>query len=356
VRRWGKVTLMRDPMPTLGRSPRRGTWWKISVPVLLVLGGAWLLLRKGAPTDVEVPPDAQAPAWSDAGSAPAANPPGDGGEAAPARPAASEELDKAGLKRVNALVDGPLERAIVEQVGRQIGLPLVQVTVRALVWWIDVPSGLRRGDRVQVLYATRAGAEPLVHAVRFTSEKTGQTHAAYRFQATGDAYGRLWSPTGEELEQRIEDGPLDDYEQVSSLLRDGRGHHGVDFRTPVGTPVKAPFDALVRRKTWAFKMNGNSLDLEESGGAHRRALLLHLSAIDDPIKPGVTVKRGQVLARSGNTGHSFAPHLHYELHGDGGALLDPFRSHTTTRRALPEGDRTRFDTEVKRLEQLLDLP
>ena len=39
-----------------------------------------------------------------------------------------------------------------------------------------------------------------------------------------------------------------------------------------------------------------------------------------------TLKKGDVISTSGNTGHSFAPHLHYQLVDAGGKLLDPFES------------------------------
>jgi murein DD-endopeptidase MepM/ murein hydrolase activator NlpD len=295
--------------------------------------------------DASVAPQA-APALAAAATA------ADGGDPEPARPSASEALEKAGLKRAVATIDGPLERAIVAQVGREVGLPLVQVVVRTLVWWIDVPNGLRKGDTVEILYETRSAAEPVVHAVRF---KSGKTYVTYRFKAATEAHPRFYLSSGEELEQRLENAPLDDYEQVSSLLRDGRGHNGVDFRTPVGTPVKAPFDGTVSRKTWHFKMNGNSLELKESGSPQRTALFLHLSSIPPEVKPGERVSAGQVIAQTGNTGHSFAPHLHYELHANNGNLLDPFRSHSVMRRKLADADRTAFDAEVRRLEGLLAL-
>ncbi len=168
---------------------------------------------------------------------------------------------------------------------------------------------------MDVLYEMRPGEEPLVHAVRFTSNKTGQTHRAYRFQAAGDNNPRYYLPSGEELELRLEHSPLDDYEQVTSLLRDGRRHKGVDFKTAVGTPVKAPFTGVVRRKNWNFRFNGNCVELEEVGGKRRRALFLHLDELPRSLKVGDRFAVGSMLGRSGNTGRSFAPHLHYQLDG-----------------------------------------
>ena len=277
--------------------------------------------------------------------------------AQPARPEAPpprepSPLEKAGLKEVSVVVSGPLETAFVKQLGRPLGLPLTQVVVRALVWWVEIPGDLRKGDTVDVLFEERPGEEPLVHAVRFKSEKMAKTFRAYRFKPEGAKFARDYHPNGEELELRLDDAPLDDYEQVTSLLRDGRGHKGVDFKTPVGSPVKAPFDGVIARKNWNFKMNGNSLELKELGGG-KTAMFLHLSEVPANIHVGDKVSRGTVVASSGNTGHSFAPHLHYQLMS-GNTVLDPFSVHKTLRRSLPPSARPAFDGEVHRLDGLID--
>jgi murein DD-endopeptidase MepM/ murein hydrolase activator NlpD len=83
-------------------------------------------------------------------------------------------------------------------------------------------------------------------------------------------------------------------------------------------------------------------------------MFLHLSEIAGDVKPGVTVSRGQVLGKSGNTGHSFAPHLHYQLQTSDGKILDPFSSFDTDRRTLPADQKAAFDSTVQKDDQLLD--
>jgi murein DD-endopeptidase len=258
-----------------------------------------------------------------------------------------------GTRFVRAIISGPLETAFVAQVGRELGAPLTQVVVRNLIWWVSVPEDFRPGDVVDVLFTERQGAEPLVHAVRLQSAKAGRTFEAYRFQPAGSPFAHFYGRDGNELELRLVDAPLDDHEQVTSLIRDGRGHKGVDFRVPAGTPVKATFDAVVARRTWSFAMNGNCLDLREEGGAGRSVYLLHLSELPPDLHVGDHVKKGTVVARSGNSGHSFAPHLHYQLMSAAGRVLDPFAAQATTRRALTAAQRAAFDVEVGRLDGLL---
>ncbi|MBL8922272.1 MAG: M23 family metallopeptidase [Myxococcaceae bacterium] len=357
-------------MPTLGspekKQPPVAQVAIIAAVVGTVSGFAWWVTHRppdaapAEPTAAATPPRAAeapapppaelaptgAPAPIAAAPAPASAPP------APALAPLAVKKDKSGLKAFTATIAGPLETAVVAQVGRDVGGPLTQVVTRSLVWWFKVPGDLLKGDTLTAVYEERDGQEPMVHAVRFTSRKFGKTFEAFRFQAKGDAHARFIQLDGTTLEEQLVDPPIDDYEQITSLLRDGRRHKGVDFKAPVGTPVRATFDGVIARKNWNFRGNGNSLEIEESGGQGRTALFLHLSEIPRSVQPGDKVKRGQVLAKSGNTGRSFAPHLHYQLM-KGATVVDPFESHKTRRDTLPPADRADFDAQVAKLKALM---
>jgi murein DD-endopeptidase MepM/ murein hydrolase activator NlpD len=354
-------------MPTLGRSRQPPTGRIIAaIAVAVVVLGLFAAYRWRMRRAAHVPPPvATAPAPSPTPApgnppppAPVAVAPPSGAPdlapAAPPRSATDDQLQKAGVKRLIVDVNGPLETAVVQKVGPEVGPRLVQVLVRSLVWWLSVPQDLRRGDQLEALYEERAGEDPIVHAVRYRSTKNGRTYLAYRFKAPTSQWPRFYTPDGGELELRLVHAPLDDYEQVTSLLRDGRGHKGVDFKTPVGSPVKAPFDAVVVKKNWNWKGNGNSIELRESGGHGWTAMFLHL--MEPPsVAAGARLSRGQVVGKSGNTGHSFAPHLHFQLMA-GQKILDPFAVQETHRKKLPETAKGAFLAEAARLEHLLDLP
>jgi murein DD-endopeptidase len=236
-------------------------------------------------------------------------------------------------------------------VGEEVGAPLTQVSTRLLVWWLDMARDVRPGDELEVVYELPEGQEPLVHALRYTSGKLGKEVRAYRYQAPGARFARYYDEEGAEIEQRLVGGPVDDYEQVTSLLRDGRGHKGVDFKTPVGTPVHATFAGVVKRRNWNFHGNGNCLEIEDAKG--RRSMFLHLSEIEPAVRPGVRVKPGQLVAHSGNTGRSTAPHLHYQLMSAGDRVMDPFDVHATKRLSLNGEALAGFRTERARLDGLL---
>ncbi|RKH03828.1 M23 family peptidase [Corallococcus sp. CA053C] len=336
---------MRPNLPTLGGPPKRNPFGPVvAVSVILgaAAGGVWWWKQRMA--DVPMDVASQSVTALDAGTV---------AQAPVLPPVPTDPVKAAGLERASIRIEGPLETALVQAAGPEVGPALAQVVTRTLVWWVRVPGEILRGDTLDVLYQRRPSEEPLVYAVRFVSGKTGQTHRAYRYQPAGETNAHYYLPGGDELELRMEHSPIDSYEQITSLLRDGRGHKGVDFRAPVGTTVRAPFAGVVKRKNWNFGSNGNCIELVESGGKGRRALFLHLSELPRTVQAGMRVSAGQVLAQSGNTGHSFAPHLHYQLMQGEDRVLDPFDQHKTFRGALVATQKASFEAEVQRLDGLL---
>ncbi|WP_420455097.1 M23 family metallopeptidase [Rubrivirga sp.] len=95
------------------------------------------------------------------------------------------------------------------------------------------------------------------------------------------------------------------------ILRVSRMHAGVDFPTPVGTPLYAAGDGRVSF-VGTKSGYGNVVEIEHplAGKLTRYA---HLSRVADGVREGTLVRRGQTVAYSGNTGLSTAPHLHYEV-------------------------------------------
>lgn len=92
----------------------------------------------------------------------------------------------------------------------------------------------------------------------------------------------------------------------------GRGHefhNGVDFVIDIGTPILAAGPGVVEAAGYEGP-NGNRVAINHGFGY--RSVYAHLSKVQ--VKAGDQVKRGQVVALSGNTGRSSGPHLHYTLY------------------------------------------
>lgn len=95
-------------------------------------------------------------------------------------------------------------------------------------------------------------------------------------------------------------------------------HDGLDFVVPSGVEVIATADGVVTSVARAKKMEGNRVEIAHEYGY--TTVFAHLS--DILVRNGQAVKRGTVIGRVGNSGTSFAPHLHYKVLMDGN-VLDP---------------------------------
>lgn len=351
------------------RSGRLGAVLLLVALVGVAAGAGYLFGRRGpVPAPVPAPATVPAPAAAEVAPAPAALPaPAGAAPSIPApalpSPAAAAAPAPTGPRRLSATLSGPFEETVTAALGpgsQPLAAELTQVANRLLVWSLQVAKDARKGDRIEILFSPAppggAGAsgsqEPVIDALRFTSQKRGRTFAAYRWQAPGARYPRYYRADGSEVEERLVEGPIREYEQITSLVKDGRKHKGVDFRTPVGTPVYAPFDGVVERRNWKFAANGNCLDLLDPATG-RHAIFLHLDVVPKAMQKGRAVRKGEQIAVSGNSGRSFAPHLHYQLEDAGGRVLDPFKVHRTRREALPPADLPAFEAERARLDALL---
>lgn len=94
-------------------------------------------------------------------------------------------------------------------------------------------------------------------------------------------------------------------------------HSGLDFAVPKGTPVKAPADGVVTIVDDYF-FNGKTVFVDHGQGFI--TMYCHLSAFK--VKPGQSVKRGEVIAYVGSTGRATGPHLHWNVSLNG-ARVDP---------------------------------
>jgi len=96
-----------------------------------------------------------------------------------------------------------------------------------------------------------------------------------------------------------------------------RFHEGIDLNCDYGTEVHSPGDGKV---VAVERRAGFGLVVEIDHGFGYVTIYAHLSKTI--VKKGNSVTRGQVIAKSGNSGLSTGPHLHYEVHHDG-IRLDP---------------------------------
>jgi murein DD-endopeptidase MepM/ murein hydrolase activator NlpD len=97
----------------------------------------------------------------------------------------------------------------------------------------------------------------------------------------------------------------------------GRLHSGIDIGVPEGTPIHAAAAGTVVLAAWTDGY-GNYTCIDHGGGL--ATCYAHQSAY--AVSTGAHVSQGQVIGYVGNTGHSFGPHLHFEVRING-VPVDP---------------------------------
>ena len=107
---------------------------------------------------------------------------------------------------------------------------------------------------------------------------------------------------------------------------EGAMHYGVDFATPVGTPVVAAVDGKIFKAGWqdeSDKTKGFGLRVFQTAvldGKHYQLFYGHLSEIS--VEEGQEITAGTRVGVSGNTGKSSGPHLHFEVRVEGGKGIE----------------------------------
>jgi len=130
--------------------------------------------------------------------------------------------------------------------------------------------------------------------------------------------GRYYDKKGKGLSKAYRRYPIDGRHYVTSPFNPRRvhpvtkritHHNGTDFRAKVGTKVYSVGDGVVTRAAY-HPAAGNYIVIKH--GRKYTSRFLHLSKI--LVHKGQRVEMGQLIAKTGNTGRSTGPHLHYEFH------------------------------------------
>ena len=232
---------------------------------------------------------------------------------------------------------------------------------RLLAWFLDVNREMHNGDILYVVYERLNNEDQFkILQLIYKSSHIKKTIEANFYKERGMKYGGYFDRSGKEITQRIvkRQSPIDEYVEITSLpgdFRKGRqGHSGTDFKAEVGTSVRATFDGRITRTNWNVRANGYCIEIDHPR-QKVKTRYLHLSRV--LAKRGQYVKQGQIIAESGNTGRSFAPHLHYEIRGHGSkkTVYNPFdfKYHKIYRRNIPSQASEEFQRTISTYDEVL---
>ncbi len=219
---------------------------------------------------------------------------------------------------------------------------------------LNFSRDIRSGDRFQVVRSEQYvdgqyTGQSHIEGVRIFNRN--KTHTAFLFED-----GNYYDQNGESLASAFLRYPFRGIHRVSSSFSPRRKnpvtgrilpHNGTDFSMPIGTPVLSTGDGVVTRvKDHPFA--GKYIEIQHSGQYVTR--YLHLSRI--LVKKGQRVKRGEMIAKSGNTGRSTGPHLHFELRING-RPVDAVKAKIPLVASIPESKRPEFAAQCKALIALM---
>lgn len=204
---------------------------------------------------------------------------------------------------------------------KKLGLDNRQIyqLTSALQWQVSLKQ-LKKDTKISILVSReyleeKRTGQGNVEAIHIMTGGKGY----YAIQA---ANGRYYNRQGETLGKGFARYPLQRQARVSSPFNPRRlhpvtgrvaPHKGVDFSMPIGTPVIAPADGTVEKI--AYQANGAGRYVVIRHSREYQTVYMHLSR--PLVKAGQSVKKGERIALSGNTGRSTGPHLHYEFHING---------------------------------------
>ena len=144
---------------------------------------------------------------------------------------------------------------------------------------------------------------------------------------------RLSSPFG------MRKHPIDGYNKM---------HRGTDFAAPMGTPIMASGDGVVKKAGWCGG-GGNCIKIKHN--STYQTVYAHMSKFARGIKPGVRVKQGQTIGYVGSTGKSTGPHLHYEVIVNG-KKVNSQKLKLPSGKVLKGTERKSFETQKIKLDVL----
>jgi murein DD-endopeptidase MepM/ murein hydrolase activator NlpD len=257
------------------------------------------------------------------------------------------------LKTEVVTVAGVIERSLyeaVEAVGEDPSL--ISFFVDVFSWDIDFYVDQHPGDRFKVVVEKRTLDGEFYEWGRvLAAEYSGRAgnYRVFYYQGT-DGHSSYYDEKGQSAVRSLLKTPLK-YVRITSrfgnrfhpILHRMKGHMGVDFAAPVGTPVRATSAGHVVFAGFQ-KGAGNMIVLAHAGGL--TSLYMHMSRLARGLAEGQSVDQRQVIGYVGATGLATGPHLHFGLKKDG-RYIDPLRNRGTPGRSVARAEMAAFSRAIE---------
>ena len=184
---------------------------------------------------------------------------------------------------------------------------------------IDFQRDIRKQDKFQIMYEIFLNEKKEIvetGEILFANLKlSGQDNTLYYFDNEGSE--GHYDQNGKSVKKALMKTPINGARLSSPFgMRkhpiDGfnKMHKGTDFAAPMGTPIMASGDGVVKKVGWC---GGGGKCVKIRHNSTYQTVYAHMSKFARGIKNGVRVAQGQIIGYVGSTGKSTGPHLHYEV-------------------------------------------
>ena len=222
---------------------------------------------------------------------------------------------------------------------------------------VDFQRDIRKKDRFQIMYEVFMDDNKKIiesgNIIYANLILSGENNSLYYFDKKG-SIGH-YDKNGKSIKKALMKTPINGARLSSPFgMRkhpiDGfnKMHKGTDFAAPMGTPIMASGDGVIKKAGWCGG-GGNCVVIRHN--STYQTIYAHMSKFASGIRSGVRVKQGQTIGFVGSTGKSTGPHLHYEV------IINGKKVNSQTLK-LPSGkilkgeDRELFETKKIKLDVL----
>ncbi len=222
---------------------------------------------------------------------------------------------------------------------------------------VDFQRDIRKQDKFQIMYEVFLNEKKEIIEtgnILFSNLKlSGQNNSLYYFDKKGSE--GHYDKNGKSVKKALMKTPINGARLSSPFgMRkhpiDGfnKMHRGTDFAAPMGTPIMASGDGVIKKAGWCGG-GGNCVKIKHN--STYQTIYAHMSKFARGIKPGVRVKQGQTIGYVGSTGKSTGPHLHYEVIVNG-KKVNSQKLKLPSGKILKGQDRKLFETNKIKLDVL----
>ena len=222
---------------------------------------------------------------------------------------------------------------------------------------VDFQRDIRKQDKFQIMYEIFLNEKNEIvetGEILFANLKlSGQDNSLYYFDKDGSE--GHYDKNGKSVKKALMKTPINGARLSSPFgMRkhpiDGfnKMHRGTDFAAPMGTPIMASGDGVVKKAGWCGG-GGNCVKIKHN--STYQTIYAHMSKFARGIKTGVRVKQGQTIGYVGSTGKSTGPHLHYEVLVNG-KKVNSQKLKLPSGKILKGKERKNFETKKIKLDVL----